>query len=541
MLVGPASADAWLARMRHEGWVIVHRDRISSKAALAVASVAFTAAMCGHAQTSAYTEPNRPQVHFSPQKNWTNDPNGLVYFQGEYHLFYQYNPFGDQWGHMSWGHAVSPDLLHWEELPVALPEADGVMIFTGSIVVDEHNTSGLCDAGKPCLVAVYTGHSDDGKGHVLQTQNLASSRDRGRTWTKFPGNPVLDLHMADFRDPSVTWDEQAKHWVMAVSLPKEHKVRFYRSPDLKAWTQLSDFGPMGDVAGDWECPDLLHVPAANGGAGTWALKVGLNPGGLQGGSGEQYFLGNFDGTRFQASKDPGAFGWTNYGKDDYCAISYNGLPKSQKPVLIGWMSNWQYAAKLPTSPWRGQMSLPRQLSVLHDAAGTALKQEPVTAPLRGSAHVLQVPSATCKTAPSPLNETALFTSDTPYEVQVTFQPGAQKNFSLRVYADKEHFLAVGFDRGRKEFYIDRTHSGLNISPDFPVRTVAPIMEGRPFDLRLIIDRFSAEAYAQGGTIAMTNLFFPPSQNQQIVAVSGNGEPAKLRGTWWPLRSAWKSR
>ena len=213
------------------------------------------------AQTQKYDEPYRPQVHFSPAKNWTNDPNGLVYFDGEYHLFFQYNPFGDQWGHMSWGHAVSTDLLHWQELPVAIPEKDGIMIFTGSVVVDHENTAGFCTKGTDCLVAIYTGHSETTQG-IRQTQNIAYSLDKGRTWTRYQNNPVLDLHLADFRDPSVSWDPNAHHWVMAVSLPKEHKVRFYSSPNLKDWTQLSDFGPAGDTAGDWECPDLLRIPSS---------------------------------------------------------------------------------------------------------------------------------------------------------------------------------------------------------------------------------------------------------------------------------------
>ena len=180
------------------------------------------------AQSSGYDEHFRPQVHFSPREHWTNDPNGLVFFHGEYHLFYQYNPFSDQWGHMSWGHAVSTDLLHWKELPVAIPEQNGVMIFTGSIVIDRGNSSGLCGYETECLVAVYTGSSNAGD-HPLQNQNLASSLDNGRTWTLFKGNPVLDLHMADFRDPSVNWDDTNRRWVMAVSLPREHKVRFYSS------------------------------------------------------------------------------------------------------------------------------------------------------------------------------------------------------------------------------------------------------------------------------------------------------------------------
>ena len=225
------------------------------------------------------------------------------------------------------------------------------MVFTGSVVVDK-NTSGLCGTKPECMVAVYTGHRST-PGRVRQTQNLASSVDLGRSWTRYGGNPVIDLEMPDFRDPSVFWDEQQNRWVMAVALPKEHKVRFYSSQNLKQWSQLSDFGPTGDVDGDWECPDLLHIPDENGTDGMWMLKVGLNPGAPQGGSGEQYFLGNFDGKQFTRSNKPGSNGWTNYGKDDYCAISFNHLPTGAKPVLLGWMNNWQYASKLPTSPcWR---------------------------------------------------------------------------------------------------------------------------------------------------------------------------------------------
>lgn len=440
---------------------------------------------------TAYDQPYRPQVHFSPREHWTNDPNGLVYFEGEYHLFYQYNPFGDEWGHMSWGHAVSSDLLHWHELPVAIPEQDGVMIFTGSVVVDAENSSGFCAAHTPCLVAVYTGDGNTPEGH-RETQNLAYSLDKGRTWTKYKQNPVIDLHMANFRDPSVSWNEETRRWVMAVSLPKEHKVRFYSSPDLKAWTLLSEFGPTGDIAGDWECPDLLRIPAGHGKENMWALKVGLNPGAPQGGSGEQYFLGSFDGTTFHTSSAPGAHGWTNYGKDDYCAISYNGLPKGENPTLIGWMSNWTYAAKLPTSPWRGQMSIPRRLSFVHDADGVALRQEPVLAPV----------IAPGKNGPL----------KAPFEVTLSLDhgiPSAIKEASgVRIYSDDTHWTEIGFDPFQKQFYIDRTHAGMEVSPDFPARTVAPLSADRRYDLTLIVDRSSVEAFAQEGTIVMTDLIYP---------------------------------
>lgn len=240
-------------------------------------------AVCGFGQ-AAYEQPYRPQYHFSPRKHWTNDPNGLVYFEGEYHLFYQYNPFGDVWGHMSWGHAVSRDLLHWRELPIALAEENGTMIFTGSTVVDGRNTSGFCANGKPCLVAIYTGHTLEIAGHAaIQTQNLAYSNDRGRTWTKYRGNPVLNLNLRDFRDPHVLWSETAHRWVMAVALPNDHKVLFYGSSDLKGWTRLSEFGPAGATGGQWECPTLVEL-SVDGDAGRtrWVLKVGLNPGDCKG-------------------------------------------------------------------------------------------------------------------------------------------------------------------------------------------------------------------------------------------------------------------
>ncbi len=246
----------------------------------AAAALCYPAGVPG--QTADYNQPFRPQVHFSPLRNWTNDPNGLVYFRGEYHLFFQYNPEGDEWGHMSWGHAVSRDLLHWRQLPVAIPEQNGIMIFTGSVVIDQDNTSGFCAHGEPCLVAIYTGNSQTPEGG-RQTQNLAYSLDDGRTWTKYAKNPVLDLRLADFRDPSVSWDAETHRWHMAVSLPQEHRISFYSSPNLKEWTHLSDFGRAGNTAGAWECPDLVRVPFADGRGSMWALKIGINPGALQGG------------------------------------------------------------------------------------------------------------------------------------------------------------------------------------------------------------------------------------------------------------------
>ena len=252
--------------------------------------------VCTIAQAAAPLEPYRPHYHFTPATNWMNDPNGMFYLDGEYHLLYQFNPFGNKWGHMSWGHAVSRDLLHWEHLPIALYEENGIMIFSGSAVVDWKNTSGFGKGGKPPVVAIYTGHYT---AKPLQNQQIAYSNDRGRTWTKFSGNPVLDIGEKDFRDPKVFWHEQTKKWVMAVAWPVHRKVRFYSSPNLKEWTHLSDFGPAGSTKGIWECPDLFPL-AVEGSRNKqkWALIVNVGSGAPASGSGCQYFVGEFDGAKF---------------------------------------------------------------------------------------------------------------------------------------------------------------------------------------------------------------------------------------------------
>lgn len=250
----------------------------------------------------AYDELYRPQFHFTPAKNWMNDPNGLVYYRGEYHLFFQYNPSGTQWGNISWGHAVSRDLVHWRELPVAIPHDDEEYVFSGSAVVDWNNTSGFGTEDNPPLVAIYTSAY---KATGIQAQSLAYSTDRGRTFTKYAGNPVIDIGSRDFRDPKVFWYEPAREWRMVVALSAEHKIRIYGSPDLKSWTHLSDFGPTGAVGGVWEVPDLFRL-AVDGDPRRvkWVMVVNLNPGGIAGGSGAQYFTGEFDGTTFTSDDPP---------------------------------------------------------------------------------------------------------------------------------------------------------------------------------------------------------------------------------------------
>jgi fructan beta-fructosidase len=248
-----------------------------------------------------FAEPYRPQFHYTPAKNWMNDPNGLVYYMGEYHLFYQHNPDGNSWGNMSWGHAVSTDLVHWKELPLAIPHDENEMVFSGSAVIDYENTTGFGSRANPAMVAVYTSARKNGPG---QDQSLAYSLDRGRTWTKYDGNPVLDIDNNEFRDPKVQWYAPTQSWLMTIVKATERKVAFYSSKDLKSWTHLSDFGPQGAVGGVWECPDLFPLPVdGKSKEQKWVLLVSLNPGHLYGGSGTQYFVGEFDGTTFTPDDD----------------------------------------------------------------------------------------------------------------------------------------------------------------------------------------------------------------------------------------------
>ena len=312
----------------------VPRRLVAAAVAACALAVTAVAPQAVAEDSRPYTETYRPQFHFSPTKDWLNDPNGLVWHQGEYHLFYQYNPSGSTWGNMSWGHAVSKDLVRWQELPLAIPHDDREMVFSGSAVVDRNNTTGFGTRTNPAMVAVYTSHyKDSGK----QAQSLAYSTDRGRTWTKYAGNPVLDIGSKEFRDPKVQWYAPTRSWLMTVSLSTERKVQFYSSKDLKTWTHLSDFGPHGAVGGVWECPDLFPLPVDGDPARTkWALVVNINPGGIAGGSAAQYFVGDFDGTKFTPDDDgsytppPGVvmqdFEGTDYGSWQTTGTAFGSGP-----------------------------------------------------------------------------------------------------------------------------------------------------------------------------------------------------------------------
>lgn len=480
-------------------------------------------------EAQTYDEPYRPQFHFSPARNWTNDPNGLVFYQGEYHLFFQYNPFGDEWGHMSWGHAISTDLIHWREMPVALPEENGIMIFSGSAVVDTNNSSGLCRGRESCLIAIYTGHTP-----TRQTQNIAYSNDRGRTWTKYQGNPVIDPGMKDFRDPKVFWHAPSRKWIMTVAIPKQRKVRLYSSADLKRWTVLSEFGPEGATSGDWECPDLFPLPVEGEPGGLrWVLSVNLNPGGPYGGSANQYFVGRFDGVRFTNDNPAAQVLWADYGKDFYASQSYNGIaPSDGRRVWIGWLSNWQYAREEPTSPWRCMQSIPRVLKLIKTGNNALrLAQEPIAElrQLRGAAiHLENMGTAAANRA------LARFRSDT-YEIAAEFEPRSEARLNLRKGPSDE--TVIGYSPKSSELFVDRSHSGnTGFSKDFPGRYSAPLAArvGR-VKIHILVDRSSVEVFGGEGKAVLSVRIFPAAGDDGL-ALEGAAKVISL--DVWKLRSVW---
>jgi fructan beta-fructosidase len=497
--------------------------------------------VCGQ----AYRERWRPQLHFSPAKNWTNDPNGMVYYDGEYHLFYQFNPFGDKWGHMSWGHAVSPDLVHWQHLPVALPEDKNVMIFSGSAVVDWKNSSGFGKDGKPPLVAIYTGHYTD---RPLQNQHIAYSNDSGRTWTKYGGNPVLDIKEKDFRDPKVFWHAATNHWVMVVAWPVQRKVRFYDSVDLKSWNHLSDFGPAGSVEGVWECPDLF--PLATGEKTKWVLIVNTSSGAPAGGSGCQYFVGDFDGRSFASDSSPPKERssqksepalWLDHGPDCYAAVTWSDVPpRDGRRLALGWMSNWQYANDVPTSPWRGAMTMPRELRLQSTADGLRLIQRPVKEfeKLRGT--LRRFMGGTVEEANAWIKRNGI--NGAPLEMVLEFAPASKGVAGLKLFKSAKAETVLSIDRGRGRISIDRTRSGdVGFHPKFSGVSAVPLSkpDGR-VRLHVFLDACSIEVFVNDGEQVLTCLVFPSEESRALEFFGPDESPVVSALDVWPLTSCWKA-
>jgi fructan beta-fructosidase len=451
----------------------------------------------------------RPRFHFTPKANWINDPNGMVYHQGVYHLFFQYHPFSTVWGPMHWGHATSKDLVHWSERPIALyPDSLGT-IFSGSAVVDINNSSGFGRKGHPALVAIFTHHNDkrENSSDDFQNQSIAFSTDDGATWTKYAGNPVLkNPGIRDFRDPKVSWYEPGKKWIM--TLAAKDRISFYSSRNLKDWKKESEFGDkIGSHAGVWECPDLFVLD--DNGKPTWVLVVSVGSGGPNKGSAIQYFLGNFDGSRFTASDT--STRWIDYGPDDYAGITWSNTGK--RKIFLGWMSNWIYADKVPTTAWRGAMTIARDLALKHVGKSVYLSSEPVRE--MSVLHSGTVTINDLKLGAGTLANSRLPKLDLP--AQINLEMDHSLDFSIGLSNNAGQELVIGYEKDSNRYYLDRGRSGqVSFQEDFATRSYAPrLAVGSRMQLSLIIDVSSIELFADGGLTVMSQLYFPAKPYDRI--------------------------
>ncbi len=473
----------------------------------------------------------RPQVHFTPRRHWMNDPNGLVYYNGWYHLFFQYNPYGDRWGHMSWGHAVSRDLLHWRQLPVAIAQGRHTVIFSGSAVVDWHDTSGFGRGGRPPLVAVYTANPRHGPG--LQTENLAYSTDGGLHWHKYTHNPVLNIGLQNFRDPKVFWYAPQHDWVMVVSKAEQRRISFYTSADLKTWTHRGGFGPAGDTGGVWECPDLFELPVANRpGQRRWVLKMDVQQHQPGTGGGGQVFVGRFNGRTFKASNPhPQAL---DLGEDYYASASWSDLPPGgPRVVTIGWMDNWLYAQAAPTSPWRGAMALPRRLSLRWQDGRYRLLQRPIGALAKLRAAPRRLGAFTAAQGRQLL---AVPARGRAHEIRARIWVGRRGAFRLTLGSHDGRSVTLGYSAASGKFTVDRTGQ-YRFSPAFDSHNVAPLptLQGE-IELDLIIDRSSVEAFVNHGTLTVAERMFPSAGAYTVGVQTRHSRVQQM--TLWTLRSIW---
>lgn len=459
--------------------------------------------------TVLYDENHRPQFHFSPSKNWMNDPNGLLYFEGEYHLFFQHDDYDKVFHNMSWGHAISKDLMHWTEVSKAIvPDGDELgLIFSGSAVVDKDNTAGF---GKNAFVAIYTSTAPQ------QQQCIAYSTDKGRKWTKYKNNPVIkntseDEIPVDFRDPKVMWHEETKKWIMSLAV-KDH-VEFWSSPNLLEWRKESEFGrTTGNHGGVWECPDLFELPIDGGiNKKSWVLLVSINPGGPNGGSATQYFVGDFNGKRFKIEEEfnkhlSEAGQWVDYGTDNYAGVSWSNVPN--RKIAVGWMSNWAYAMKAPTYPWRGAMTIPRTLRLIQTDKGKRLASWPV-AEIKS---IYDSKKSTFKNerVTSTFSFTNAVTEGATYELTMELEDARKNGFILEFANELSQKVVIGFSTDTNQYYVDRTQSGKgDFCAEFLGKHYAPRMDNSEgIKLRILVDHSSVEVFADEGLTVMTELFYP---------------------------------
>ena len=434
---------------------------------------------------TANRETYRPAYHHTPAYGWMNDPNGMYYKDGVYHLSFQWNPYGSMWGNMTWGHSTSRDLIHWEQQP-AIIWADGLgSIFSGSAVVDKNNTAGF---GAGAVIAFYTSAGG------AQMQSMAYSTDGGKTFTKYPGNPVLTLDVADFRDPKVFWNDDINKWNLILAAGQQ--MRIYSSANLKEWTYESSFGEgYGSHGGVWECPDLVKLPVRGTTQQKWMLVCNINPGGPFGGSATQYFVGQFDGHRFRCESAPEVSKWMDYGKDHYATVTFSNAPDN-RVIALAWMSNWQYANQVPTMQFRSANSVPRDLDLFQYNGETYVGVTPSKELLALRGKTVKQPTATCEIVVDVRNNTQLVLSNA-----------------------KGEKVTMTYDAAKQTFAMDRKQSGaVGFSEAFPFETVAPT-NGKLKQLRIFIDHCSIEVLDAEGKMAMTNLVFP-SEPYNTLTVKG---------------------
>lgn len=460
----------------------------------------------------------RPVLHFAPERNWINDPNGLVFHHGKYHLYYQCNPDGTIHDHLSWGHASSADLTSWEHHPVAIRNDEAGEIYSGSVVIDHRNTSGLGSADAPALVALYTQAS---KHPNRQAQSLAYSTDDGLTWTKYAGNPVLDRGTGEFRDPKVFRYEgpAGSYWVMVAVEAVDRQVLLYRSDDLTRWTFLSSFGPERAVDGVWECPDLFPL-AVDGDPSDvrWVLIISLSPGGIAGGSGTQYVVGRFDGVTFTADAEATgeAVDWLDFGRDCYAGVTFDGLAREER-TMIAWMSNWDYARYLPFSEGvlrNGMMTLPRRLSLVRLEGRLRLRQQVVVATLQDDVAV----------DVDRVEERVAVIDRLPDAGRITVRVDTREasGFALHLRSDSDGAggVELAYDRGARRITLDRRPGAEGLHESFPSVEVMPVAGGRLVELVIWLDRGSVEVFADGGTRVLTDLIAP--QVGTALSIEGRG-------------------
>ena len=472
----------------------------------------------------------RPLYHFTPLKNWTNDPNGLIYLNGTYHLYNQQNPFENKWGHMSWGHATSTDLVHWKHLPIAIPETidkDTTWRFSGSAVWDKNNTSGFCKKGG-CLVAIYTADQPNLK---KESQFIAYSNDSGMTYTNYENNPVIDLQKEEFRDPNVFWYEASKQWLMTVALPTEHKVQFYGSPDLKNWNLLSEFGPQGYTDASWECPFLIQLPV-NGKADEKKWVLATSAAGGKWGVFIQYFVGDFNGKEFKNDNPADTVLTVDYGDCFYAAIPWNNLPGHQK-TFIGWMVPGQ----TETSPWKGQMSIPRELGLMKTTEGIRLVQKPAwiiknnLAKLSKNSFLeikqLELYNKEIQIA----NQQVVKNNSYWIEAELDVEHGATSGFKIAQKKDGNKIIEeteIGYDALKNQVYVDKSHSGEgSVKRDKLKQTIDFKRDAGKVKLEILFDKSSLEVFVNNGEQVLSTYIYP-GEGANILSVFAVGGKSLIK-------------